>query len=107
MKFGEEMRPVPLKKVTIGYDCGNSNKFVLDSRLDKELFPILTRYGDQRPILVFCATRKGCQATAAKMAKQYEEALNSGQTLPWDHRKKYVALELPQDSMLILVSGSL
>lgn len=91
MKFGEEMRPVALKKVTIGYDCGNSNKFVLDSRLDKELFPILTRYGEQRPILVFCATRKGCQATAAKMAKQYEEALNSGQTLPWDHRKKYVA----------------
>lgn len=79
---------MPLKKVTLGFECGSGNKFALDARLDKELYPVLVRYGERRPILVFCATRKACQATAAKMAQQYEDALGSGRSLPWDQAKK-------------------
>ncbi|WVN87673.1 uncharacterized protein L203_102859 [Cryptococcus depauperatus CBS 7841] len=83
-KFGEEFRPVPLSRETYGIDgCGND--WTLSSKLDRELFPILLRHAAGQPVLVFCPTRKSCQATAEFIFNQYEKARARGLKLPWHH----------------------
>lgn len=57
LQFGDEFRPVPLKLHAMGTDA--PNEFALSGKLDKELFPVLNRYSDGLPTLVFCPTRKG------------------------------------------------
>jgi ATP-dependent DNA helicase HFM1/MER3 len=55
-QFGEEYRPVKLNKSVIGFDV--ANEWVLKSRLDKELWPVLQKFAAGKPVLVFCPTRK-------------------------------------------------
>ncbi|KAK3349149.1 putative HFM1/MER3 protein [Lasiosphaeria hispida] len=66
--FGEEFRPVKLDKFVYGYDC-NGNDFVFDKFLDNKLPEVLVKHSHQKPILVFCFTRKSCENTAAELAK--------------------------------------
>lgn len=70
-QFGEEYRPVKLVKQIIGFDV--SNEWVLNSRLDKELWPVLQRSAAGKPVLVFCATRRGRSISA----QQNQANLNS------------------------------
>ncbi|ODO08415.1 ATP-dependent DNA helicase HFM1/MER3 [Cryptococcus wingfieldii CBS 7118] len=83
-KFGEEFRPVPLSRETYGIDSGG-NDWALASRMDKELFPILLKHAAGQPVLVFCPTRKSCQATADLIFSMYEESRAKGLKLPWQH----------------------
>ncbi|WVQ77811.1 hypothetical protein IAR50_007501 [Cryptococcus sp. DSM 104548] len=83
-KFGEEFRPVPLFRETYGIDSGG-NDWALANRMDKELFPILLKHTAGQPVLVFCPTRKSCQATADLIFSIYEEARAKGLKLPWHH----------------------
>ncbi|KIR59314.1 ATP-dependent DNA helicase HFM1/MER3 [Cryptococcus bacillisporus CA1873] len=81
-KFGEEYRPVPLQRVTYGIESAG-NDWALANRLDKELYPILLRHTAGQPVLVFCPTRKSCQATVESIFQSYEEARAKGLKLPW------------------------
>lgn len=87
-QFGDEYRPVPLTRKTYGYDA--PSEWTLGSKLDKELFSILTRHSDGLPVLIFCPTRKMCIQSAEQLAKDYQAALSAGRRLPWDSRHKWV-----------------
>ncbi|KAK0670172.1 putative ATP-dependent DNA helicase [Cercophora samala] len=65
--FGEEFRPVKLQKFVYGYEC-NGNEFILDKLLDSKLPSLIARHSQQKPILVFCFTRKSCESTASLLA---------------------------------------
>ena len=66
--FGEEFRPVKLQKLAYGFDS-NSNDFIFDKFLDQKLPGLIARHARQKPILIFCFTRKSCEATAAMLAE--------------------------------------
>ncbi|KAI1848843.1 hypothetical protein JX266_005271 [Neoarthrinium moseri] len=68
ISFGEEMRPVKLKKHVYGYDNAG-NDFIFDKTLDGKLNLLVAKYSERKPIIVFCFTRKSCEHTAQKMAE--------------------------------------
>jgi ATP-dependent DNA helicase HFM1/MER3 len=65
--FGEEFRPVKLQKFVYGFDS-QSNDFIFDKFLDQKLPGLISKHARQKPILVFCFTRKSCESTAAMLA---------------------------------------
>ncbi|KAF1922985.1 P-loop containing nucleoside triphosphate hydrolase protein [Didymella exigua CBS 183.55] len=67
-KFGEEFRPVKLRKYVCGYVCNNSNDFAFEKQLDAKLPEIIMKYSERKPIMIFCATRKSCFHTAQLIA---------------------------------------
>ncbi|BEJ12848.1 hypothetical protein CspHIS471_0300220 [Cutaneotrichosporon sp. HIS471] len=81
-KFGDEYRPVPLTLHAVGVDA--PNEFALGGRLDKELWRVLNQHTDGLPTLVFCPTRKACQATAEHLFQEYQNAATNRTRLPWD-----------------------
>jgi ATP-dependent DNA helicase HFM1/MER3 len=66
--FGEEFRPVKLQKHVCGYVSQASNDFGFEKLLDAKLPEVITKYSEGKPIMIFCATRKGCEATAKLIA---------------------------------------
>ncbi|KAF2276928.1 P-loop containing nucleoside triphosphate hydrolase protein, partial [Westerdykella ornata] len=67
-RFGEEFRPVKLKKHVCGYQSGNPNDFAFESTLDSKLPEVISKYSEQKPIMVFCMTRKSTMQTAKMLA---------------------------------------
>ncbi|WOO80638.1 putative ATP-dependent DNA helicase HFM1 [Vanrija pseudolonga] len=82
-KFGEEFRPVPLTRHVIGYEAHND--FALGSKLDKELFPLLNRHSQGKPVLIFCPTRRACHITAETVFQEYKATRDAKKPLPWDN----------------------
>jgi ATP-dependent DNA helicase HFM1/MER3 len=66
-RFGEEFRPVKLQKHVCGYNS-SSNDFGFDKALDAKLPGIITKYCEEKPFMIFCATRASCVATAKLIA---------------------------------------
>ncbi|KAH9993007.1 hypothetical protein F4779DRAFT_637386 [Xylariaceae sp. FL0662B] len=66
--FGEELRPVKLQRYVYGYD-GPANDFIFDKMLDGKLNLLLAKHSEQKPIMIFCFTRKSCEATARTLAE--------------------------------------
>ncbi|KAL2264567.1 hypothetical protein VTJ83DRAFT_7077 [Remersonia thermophila] len=66
--FGEPFRPVQLQKFVYGFDSG-SNDFMFDKYLDQKLPGLIAKHATQKPILIFCFTRKSCEDTAAMLAQ--------------------------------------
>ncbi|XP_053549099.1 probable ATP-dependent DNA helicase HFM1 [Bombina bombina] len=70
MKIDETHRPVKLRKVVLGFPCtGNQTEFKFDLSLNYKIAGVIQTYSDQKPTLVFCATRKGVQQAASVLAK--------------------------------------
>ncbi|XP_039590583.1 probable ATP-dependent DNA helicase HFM1 [Polypterus senegalus] len=70
LKMDESHRPVKLRKVVLGFPCiNNQTEFKFDLSLNYKLSNIIQTYSDQKPTLVFCATRKGVQQGASVLAK--------------------------------------
>jgi len=82
--FGEEFRPVKLKKHVCGYQ-GNGNDFAFDKMLDSKYVPflfkfvkfvnhqcrlleVIPKFSKRKPIMVFCCTRKIAISTAKVLA---------------------------------------
>ncbi|WRT68140.1 uncharacterized protein IL334_005115 [Kwoniella shivajii] len=84
--FGEEYRPVPLKREVYGIE-GGGNEWALAPKLDRELFPLLLKHGEGKPVLVFCPTRRSCQTTADLIFKLYEESRAQKLLVPWHHKE--------------------
>ncbi|KAF2460578.1 Sec63 Brl domain-containing protein [Lineolata rhizophorae] len=70
--FGEHFRPVLLKKYVCGYQS-SGNDFSFDAQLTARLPEILNKYSGRKPIMIFCFTRKSCEATASSLAKLWAE----------------------------------
>ncbi|KAI2618543.1 P-loop containing nucleoside triphosphate hydrolase protein [Hypomontagnella submonticulosa] len=66
--FGEELRPVRLQRYVYGYQ-GHSNDFIFDNSLDGKLKMLLAKHSKQKPIMIFCFTRKSCETTARQLAE--------------------------------------
>ena len=58
--FGEEYRPVRLRRVVLGYGQGRPEDagFKFCNNLNYRLAEVLRRYSDSKATLVFCTTRK-------------------------------------------------
>ncbi|XP_066122618.1 probable ATP-dependent DNA helicase HFM1 [Saccopteryx bilineata] len=70
LKMDERHRPVKLRKVVLGFPCGsNQTEFKFDLTLNYKIASVIQTYSDQKPTLVFCATRKGVQQAASVLVK--------------------------------------
>ncbi|XP_070323278.1 probable ATP-dependent DNA helicase HFM1 [Odocoileus virginianus] len=70
LKMDERHRPVKLRKVVLGFPCSdNKTEFKFDLTLNYKIASIIQTYSDQKPTLVFCATRKGVQQAASVLVK--------------------------------------
>ncbi|KAH8672679.1 hypothetical protein BGZ60DRAFT_429997 [Tricladium varicosporioides] len=67
--FGESFRPVKLQKHVYGFDGGYMNDFAFEKVLDGKLCNLIQRHTHKKPIMVFCFTRKSCEATATMLAE--------------------------------------
>ncbi|KAI0780632.1 P-loop containing nucleoside triphosphate hydrolase protein [Trametes elegans] len=83
-EFGDEFRPCKLTKFVYGVPRRrDTNDFVYAKALDYKLYGILQQHCNNKPVLVFCPTRKGAMAAAEQILKDYEEATSKKETLPW------------------------
>jgi len=70
LKMDERHRPVKLRKVVLGFPCrSNQTEFKFDLTLNYKIASVIQTYSDQKPTLVFCATRKGVQQAASVLVK--------------------------------------
>ncbi|XP_052055209.1 probable ATP-dependent DNA helicase HFM1 [Apodemus sylvaticus] len=70
LKMDESHRPVKLEKVVLGFPCSsNQTEFKFDLALNYKVYSVIRTYSDQKPTLVFCATRKGVQQAASVLVK--------------------------------------
>lgn len=73
-KFGEEYRPIRLKKHVIGFP-GTKNEFMFERALNYKLAGVVRQYSDRRPTLVFCQTQKGTISAATKLKEDLDSSL--------------------------------
>lgn len=55
LEMDESHRPVKLRKVVLGFPCGNNqNEFKFDLSLNYKMANVIQTYSDQKPTLVVC-----------------------------------------------------
>lgn len=86
LSFGEEMRPVKLKKYVHGYDFPG-NDFIFEKSLDGKMHVLLGQHTEQKPVMIFCFTRKSCEQTAQKLAEWWSSRPGDK---PWPGPKQRV-----------------
>ena len=64
LRFGDEMRPIPLQKHIICTPINGKNPFVYENSLTCQLPRLIEEYSDGKSTIVFCSTRKSAQMTA-------------------------------------------
>jgi len=101
-KFGEEFRPVKLRKHVCGYMSNTSNDFGFEKVLDSKLPEVITKYSEGKPIMVFCATRSSCLKTAQLIAGWWVS--RHGQDRKWAPPTKQIRL-LNKDLRETVASG--
>ncbi|NXH39315.1 HFM1 helicase, partial [Dicaeum eximium] len=80
LKIDEDQRPVKLRKIVLGFPCSdNQTEFKFDLTLNYKIASIIQTYSEQKPALVFCATRKGVQQAASVLAKDAKFLLSIDQ----------------------------
>ncbi|XP_064072745.1 probable ATP-dependent DNA helicase HFM1 [Vanessa tameamea] len=81
-KFGDECRPVKLKRIVEGYPCADGTSiFKFDIVLNYKLWPIIQKYHAGKPTLIFCNTRKSVVLTAETLAKEITVSFSSEQKM--------------------------
>lgn len=64
-------RPVKLRTVVLGYSTNaNMNEFSFDHLLNHKLPDVVKDYAEEKPALIFCATRKSAVSAASTLAKE-------------------------------------
>ncbi|KAI1178331.1 P-loop containing nucleoside triphosphate hydrolase protein [Nemania sp. FL0916] len=92
--FGEELRPVKLRRHVYGYD-GAPNDFIFEQSLDGKLNLLLGKHTEKKPTMVFCFTRRSCERTARSLAEWWSTCRANDR--PWP----------PPDSRILLLSRDL
>ncbi|NXT48581.1 HFM1 helicase, partial [Pluvianellus socialis] len=102
LKIEEDQRPVKLRKVVLGFPCSdNQTEFKFDLTLNYKIANIIQTYSEQKPALVFCATRKGVQQAASVLAKDAKFLLSIEQ------KQRYFISEFQVMDIIILLSDLL
>ncbi|XP_075977945.1 uncharacterized protein LOC142977749 [Anticarsia gemmatalis] len=79
-KFGDECRPVKLKRIVEGYPCPEgSSIFKFDIVLNYKLWPVIQKYHSGKPTLIFCNTRKSVILTAETLSRELTINFNAEQ----------------------------
>jgi ATP-dependent DNA helicase HFM1/MER3 len=65
------------------------NDFVFQRQLDQKLFALLQKHSEDKPILVFCSTRKGTMDAAELLCQEYEKCKREGRKPPWSTPQRY------------------
>lgn len=91
--FGESFRPVKLDRVVKGYNH-QGNEHVFDKFLESQLPPLLADLAKGKPSLVFCFTRKSCEATAKRLAEWWASFEDGKQPWPGPSTAVVVGAEL-------------
>ncbi|KAF5277172.1 hypothetical protein FQR65_LT03878 [Abscondita terminalis] len=78
-KFNEDMRPVKLKKVVIGYNSKAPTPFKFDIMLNYKLQSVMLQYAEGKPTLIFCSTRKNVEMTSRHLSQNLTINLNIAQ----------------------------
>jgi ATP-dependent DNA helicase HFM1/MER3 len=89
-RFGEEFRPVLLKKHVCGYNAAG-NDFAFEKTLNAKLPDIISRWSQRKPIMVFCFTRNSCVDTAKLLANWW--ATKGPRDRYWEAPTKRVVVE--------------
>ncbi|KAM5532095.1 hypothetical protein V8D89_014259 [Ganoderma adspersum] len=83
-EFGDDFRPCKLSKFVYGVPRRrDANDFAFAKALDYKLYDVLQQHCGDKPVLVFCPTRKGVMIAAEHMLKEYEGAQGKKETVPW------------------------
>ncbi|KAI9009744.1 Sec63 Brl domain-containing protein [Gaertneriomyces semiglobifer] len=80
--FGDEFRPVKLRREVLGFFCQNNNYFQFEASLDHKLMEIIERFSNHKPTLVFCSTRKSASSAAEKLKTVAAELAQGGPGRP-------------------------
>ena len=79
-KMSEDMRPVKLKKIVMGYSRPvGISQFRFEMSMSYRLRALLFKYAEGKPTLIFCSARKGVEQTCATLAQQITFHFNSEQ----------------------------
>ncbi|KAJ3131224.1 Sec63, partial [Geranomyces variabilis] len=78
--FGEEYRPVQLRKEVLSYHSNSSNYFQFDTILDSKLMEVIEKFSNSKPTLIFCCTRRSVTAAAERLARQCAELVHTSGT---------------------------
>lgn len=64
-------RPVKLRTVVLGYTISaQMNEFSFDALLNHKLESVIKEYAEEKPALIFCATRKSAMTAATTLVKE-------------------------------------
>ncbi|KAL7770114.1 hypothetical protein CFE70_000047 [Pyrenophora teres f. teres 0-1] len=88
--FGEEFRPVKLKKHVCGYAYSSNNDFGFEKLLDGKLPEVIATYSERKPLMVFCATRASTINTAKLIANWWLSKASQGRF--WNRPSKPLPL---------------
>ncbi|KDN42996.1 P-loop containing nucleoside triphosphate hydrolase protein [Tilletiaria anomala UBC 951] len=80
-RFGEEYRPVPLKRFVYGY--GKHEVAGYSNALDKKLLALIKDHGKGKPVLIFVPTRNATIQSADHLAKEYSSLRSGPMRPPW------------------------
>ncbi|GJD06524.1 ATP-dependent DNA helicase MER3 [Galdieria sulphuraria] len=69
--FDKSYRPVPLQAIVLGFR--EQNPWVFDKHLTQKLPQVLENYSNQKPVLIFCPSRRSTVATAIYLAERQQE----------------------------------
>ncbi|KAG0159719.1 hypothetical protein PDIDSM_7243 [Penicillium digitatum] len=83
--FGEEFRPVVLKKFVYGF-TSSLNDFAFDKVCGSKLPEVIGMHSCKKPILIFCCTRNSSLATAKELARLF--TLTNPPARLWKEPKK-------------------
>ncbi|KAI9323195.1 Sec63 Brl domain-containing protein [Dichotomocladium elegans] len=73
LSFSEAYRPVKLNRIVYGYTFKGDNMFAFEKMLDWKLLDVIKKHSKDKPVLIFCSTRKSAQSSCEillKMAKK-------------------------------------
>ncbi|KAG7808098.1 hypothetical protein KL924_003781 [Ogataea haglerorum] len=69
LKFNDSYRSVKLTKTVLGFNKkSTTNEFQFGAFLTSKLLTVIQNYGNKKPVLVFCATRKSTITTAKALS---------------------------------------
>ncbi|KAG9239045.1 Sec63 Brl domain-containing protein [Amylocarpus encephaloides] len=99
--FDESFRPVRLQKYVYGFD-DKMNDFAFEKVLDGKLPNLIRKHSQQKPIMIFCFTRKSCENTAKMLAEWWFRSQPAGRSWPAPRQRLLVGRKDLQE----LVSSS-
>lgn len=72
--FDDTYRSTKIDTRIFGYSMSSSrrsNDWMFESSLTPKVTPIIRQYSKNKPVLIFCCTRKSCEKTAMKLANDF------------------------------------